>query len=132
VALVREGTIATERPRLVGEVSASFWGYKVLHGHRGRSLRPYSLLYRPEPLLFLSRSSSIVLMRRSRPHSGPTTSQKIWKRRESNPDLWICSQEPRPLDQRRRSSFKHIRHYFKVSHRRKFSTNEKCLHTIQR
>jgi hypothetical protein len=25
--------------------------------------------------------------------SRPTIFQKIWQRRESNPDLWICSQE---------------------------------------
>jgi hypothetical protein len=29
----------------------------------------------------------------SGPRSRPTTSQKIWQRRESSPDLWICSQE---------------------------------------
>jgi hypothetical protein len=33
---------------------------------------------RPEPLLFLSSSSSVVLMRLSGPRSRPTTSQKIW------------------------------------------------------
>jgi hypothetical protein len=38
---------------------------------------PYSRLSRPEPLLFLSSSSSIVLMRLSGPHSRPTT-QEIW------------------------------------------------------
>jgi hypothetical protein len=41
---------------------------------------PYGriLLSRPEPLLFLSSSSSVVLMRLSGPRSRPTTSQKVW------------------------------------------------------
>jgi hypothetical protein len=30
----------------------------------------------------------------------PTASQKMWKRRESNPGLWICSQELWRLDHR--------------------------------
>jgi hypothetical protein len=34
------------------------------------------------------------------PRFRPTTSQKIWKRRESNPDLWICNTEHWPLDHR--------------------------------
>jgi hypothetical protein len=34
VALVREGTIPTERPPLVGEVSANFCGKRVSRGER--------------------------------------------------------------------------------------------------
>jgi hypothetical protein len=45
----------------------------------------YSRFSRPEPLLFLPSSSSVVLMRLSGPRSRPTASQKIWKCRESNP-----------------------------------------------
>jgi hypothetical protein len=41
-------------------------------------LPPYSRFSRPEPLHFLSSSSSIVLMRLSGPRSRPTTSQKMW------------------------------------------------------
>jgi hypothetical protein len=67
---------------------------------RNGSLRPYSQISRSEPLLFLSSSSSIVLTRLSGPRSRPTTSQKIWKCRESNPALWICRQELWPLDHR--------------------------------
>jgi hypothetical protein len=52
-----------------------------------------------EPLLFLSSSSSVVFTRLIEPRSRPTT-QKIWWRRESNPDLWICSQELCSLDHR--------------------------------
>jgi hypothetical protein len=40
-------------------------------------MKPYSRLSRPEPLLFLPSSSSIVPMRLSGPRSRPTTSQKI-------------------------------------------------------
>jgi hypothetical protein len=41
-------------------------------------LRPYSRLSRQEPLLFLSRNSSVGLTRLSGPSSRPTASQKIW------------------------------------------------------
>jgi hypothetical protein len=78
VARVRERTIPTERPPLAGEVSANFCGSSVPRGQSDGSLRPYSRLSRPESLLFLSRSSSVVLMRPSGPRSSPTTSQKIW------------------------------------------------------
>jgi hypothetical protein len=44
----------------------------------------------PEPLLFHSSSSSVILTRLSGPRSRPTISQKIWQPRESNPG---------PLDQ---------------------------------
>jgi hypothetical protein len=39
VALVRERTIPTERPSLVGEVSATFCGYRVSRGQRNESPR---------------------------------------------------------------------------------------------
>jgi hypothetical protein len=39
---------------------------------------PYSRISRPEPLLFLPSSSSVVLTRLSGPRSTSTTSQKIW------------------------------------------------------
>jgi hypothetical protein len=42
------------------------------------SLRPYSRFSRPEPLIFISSSSLIVLTRLWGPRSRPTTSQKIW------------------------------------------------------
>jgi hypothetical protein len=77
---------------------------------RDGSLRPYSRHSRPEPLLFLLSISWIVLTRLSGPSTRPTTSQKIWLRWESNPDLWICSKEFWALDHRcgrsRRWAFK--------------------------
>jgi hypothetical protein len=78
VAWVRERTIPIERPPLVGEVSANFCGYSMPRGEREGSLRPYSRISRPELLLFLSSSSSVVLTRLSGPRSKPITSHKNW------------------------------------------------------
>jgi hypothetical protein len=36
----RQRTIPTERPPLIGEVSANFSGYRVSHGQRNESPRP--------------------------------------------------------------------------------------------
>jgi hypothetical protein len=78
VAWVCERTILTERPPLVGKVSGNFCGQRVPRGQRDGSLQPYSRLSRPEPLLFLPSSFSVVLTRLSGPRSRPTTSQIIW------------------------------------------------------
>jgi hypothetical protein len=48
---VRERTIPTVRPPLVGEVIANFCGYRVPRGQRDGSLRPYSRFSRQESLL---------------------------------------------------------------------------------
>jgi hypothetical protein len=49
---VRERTISTERPPLVGEVIANFYGQRVPRGQCDGFLRPYSRFSRQEPLLF--------------------------------------------------------------------------------
>jgi hypothetical protein len=49
---VRERTIPTERPPLVGEVTANFCGWRVPRCQRDRSLRPYFRFFWQEPLLF--------------------------------------------------------------------------------
>jgi hypothetical protein len=67
VASVCLRTIPTERPPLVGEVSANSWWQKVQCGQRDGFLQPYSRLSRSKLLLFLPRSSSIVLTRLSGP-----------------------------------------------------------------
>jgi hypothetical protein len=54
------------------------WPESASELYRDGFLRPYSRLSRPESLLFLWSSSSIVLTRLSGPRSRPTTSQKIW------------------------------------------------------
>jgi hypothetical protein len=93
IALVHERTKPTERPPLAGEVIANFCGLRVSRGQRNGSPWQHSRLSRLEPLLFLPSSSSIVLTRLSGLRFRRTTSQKIWKCRESNPDLWIRSLE---------------------------------------
>jgi hypothetical protein len=45
-------------------------------------------VFQTEAATFLSSSSSVVLTRLSGSRSRPTTSQKIWQRRESIPDPW--------------------------------------------
>jgi hypothetical protein len=94
VAWVRERTIPTERQRLSAKLASTFAHRRCFVLIVDGSIRPYSRLPRPEPLFFLPSSFSVVLTRLSGPRSRPTTSQKIWYRRESNPDYWICSQEP--------------------------------------
>jgi hypothetical protein len=47
MALIRERTIPIERPRLVGDVSVNFCGYRVMRGRHDKSLRQYSLFSRP-------------------------------------------------------------------------------------
>jgi hypothetical protein len=49
---VRERTIPTERPPLVGEVIANFCGKRVPRGQRDGSLQLYSRISRQEQLLF--------------------------------------------------------------------------------
>jgi hypothetical protein len=83
---------------LLVKLVPTFVDRRVSHIQRGRSPRLYYRFSAPEPLLFLPSSSWIVLARLNGPRSTPATSQKIWKRWESIPDLWICSQELWPLD----------------------------------
>jgi hypothetical protein len=78
VAFVRERTIPTARPPLFGEVNASFCESRVSRGQRNKSPQTYSRISRPEPLIFLPSSSSVVLTKLSGLRSRPTTSQKIW------------------------------------------------------
>jgi hypothetical protein len=78
VAWARERTIPIERQPLVGEVGANFRGYMVPRGQHEGPPSPYSRISRPEPLLSLCSSSSILATRLSGPRSRPTTSQKIW------------------------------------------------------
>jgi hypothetical protein len=52
VVWVREWTIPTERPPLVGEASANFCWQRVPLGQCDESLRPYSRISRPERYFF--------------------------------------------------------------------------------
>jgi hypothetical protein len=77
MAIVRKRTISTERPPLVGEVSAK-WVEGVAWSAQRIPTAVNLDFSTPEPLLFHSSSSSIVLTRLSGPRSRPPTSQKIW------------------------------------------------------
>jgi hypothetical protein len=63
---------------LVGEVSANLRIEVCRVVSAADTLRPYSRLSRPKPLLFLSSSASIAFTRLSGPCCRPTASQKIW------------------------------------------------------
>jgi hypothetical protein len=59
-----------------GEISAYFCGQRMLRGQHNGSLRPYSGFSRPDPLLFLPSSSSVVLSRLSGPVPDPPLLRK--------------------------------------------------------
>jgi hypothetical protein len=100
VALVRERTIPTERPLLVGEVSANFCWQRVPRGQSNGSQQSYSRLSRLELLPFLSSSSSILLTRLNGPVPDPLLLRKSGSAGNRTQDLWICKQELWPLDHR--------------------------------
>jgi hypothetical protein len=91
VVLVRERTTSAE---------PTFCGWRVLRGQHKRSLQPYSPFSRPEPLLFLPSSSSIVLTRLSGPGSRSLHLRKSGTARNRTRELWICSRELWPPDHR--------------------------------
>jgi hypothetical protein len=68
----------TKCPPLVCRVSANVCKWRVLRGQHSGSLQPYSRISRPEPLLFLPSSSSVILTRLSGHRSRHTAAQKIW------------------------------------------------------
>jgi hypothetical protein len=80
--------------RLSAKLVPTFCGYRVPRGQRDESLRPYSRISRPEPLLFLPISTSVVLTRLSGPRSRPTTFFSLVVPGNRTRDLRICSQEP--------------------------------------
>jgi hypothetical protein len=51
----------TDRATAAGEISANVCGWRELRDQHNGSLRPYSRLSRPEPILFPPSTSSIVL-----------------------------------------------------------------------
>jgi hypothetical protein len=69
--------VPTEQPLLFGEISASFYGWRVPRGRRDGFLRSYSWFCEPEPLLFLLGGSSVVLARLGGSRSGSATSGKV-------------------------------------------------------
>jgi hypothetical protein len=95
---VRERTIPTERPLLVGEVIANFCGWRVPRGQRDGSLRPYSRFYRQQPLLFYQVASQLY----SRGWVDPVPDPLLFSGSAGNRTrgLRICSQELWSLDHR--------------------------------
>jgi hypothetical protein len=58
----------------------------VSSGQRGGSTRPLISYSRQGPLIFLPGSSSVILTRLCELRYRATTTQKIWYRRDSNPE----------------------------------------------
>jgi hypothetical protein len=75
VAWVRERTIPTERPPLVGEVSANICGWRMPRGKHDGSLRPYSRISRPVAPGTLNKNGNAV--KQSRDKKGPIYSHLI-------------------------------------------------------
>jgi hypothetical protein len=78
VVLVRKRTILTERPPHLDEVSANIFAERGCYVVSATDPHGHILFSRPEPLLVLASSSSVVLTRLSALRSRPTTSQKTW------------------------------------------------------
>jgi hypothetical protein len=82
VALVRLRTIPTERPPLVGEllrIEGVAWSAQRIPPVVSLGFLDWSRYY------FFQVAPQVVLTRLSGPRSRSTASQKIWKRRVSNP-----------------------------------------------
>jgi hypothetical protein len=75
---VRERTIPTERPPLVGEVIAKCWRIEAATWSAWRIFTAVFSVFYTGAATFLSSSSSVVLTRLSGPRYRPTVSQKIW------------------------------------------------------
>jgi hypothetical protein len=85
---VRERTIPTERPPLVGEVIANYCGYRVPRGQRDGSLRPYSRFSRQEPLLFYQVAPQLYSRGWVDPIPDPLLHINFWKLLKSN--CFVC------------------------------------------
>jgi hypothetical protein len=108
VALVRERAIPTLRPPPVGYVSAKFCWRRVSRGQCNGSPQPYFRISWPEPLLFLSNSSSLCSRGWVDPVPDPLLLRKSGSAGSRTRNLWICSQELWPLDHRGRHIYSYI------------------------
>jgi hypothetical protein len=78
--------ISVSKPPLWSSVQSSWLQIqRVSRGQRNGSPRPLIRLSWPEPLLFPSSSSSVILTSLSGPRTRPNTSHKILSRGKSNP-----------------------------------------------
>jgi hypothetical protein len=71
--------------RLSAKLVPNLHGRNVSVGHRNGSPRQLISVFYTRASTFLSSSSSVILTNLSGPRSRPTSPQKIWKRRGSNP-----------------------------------------------
>jgi hypothetical protein len=110
---VRERTISSERPPLVGEVIANFLRIEGATWPAWRIPTAVLSVFYTGATTFLSSSSSVVLTRLSGLRSRPTTYFLFWWCRESNPGLRICSQELWQLDHRGGAG---VKKHFKTPH----------------
>jgi hypothetical protein len=100
VALARKRTIPPSDRRFSAKLVPTFAdiGCRVVSATdpHGRSSR----FSRPEPLLFLPSSSSVVLTRLSGPVPDPLLLRTSGSAENVTRDIWICRQELWPLDHR--------------------------------
>jgi hypothetical protein len=76
--LVRERTVWTERPPLVGEVSASFSGYRDAAWSVQQIPSALITVFQTGDVTFSFNGSSVVVTSLSGPRSRSATAQKIW------------------------------------------------------
>jgi hypothetical protein len=83
-----------------GEVVSTFAGRECCVVGATNPFGRQSEFPRPEPLLFVSSCSSIILTRLSETSSRPATPRRTDSARNRNQHLWISNQEHWPLDHR--------------------------------
>jgi hypothetical protein len=101
VAVVRKRTILTERPLLVGEVSANLCGKRVLRGQRNEYLRPLISVFLDRSRYFYIQVAHQLSSRGwVDPIPDPLLLRKSGMAENRTRDLWFCSQKLWPLDHR--------------------------------
>jgi hypothetical protein len=93
MASVRKRTIPTKRPPLVGEVVPTLRIDGVAWSAQRISTAVNLDFLDPEPLLFHSSSSSVILTSLSDPVPDPLLLRKSGSAGNRTRYLWICSQE---------------------------------------
>jgi hypothetical protein len=98
VALVRERTMPTERPPLVGEVVQTFADRGCREVSTTDSHGSLTQFSRPEPLLVLPSNFSVVLTRLSGPRvPDPLILRKSGSAGNRTQEIWNCSQKLWPF-----------------------------------
>jgi hypothetical protein len=100
VALVRERTILSERPPLIGEIRLNFCGYRVSRSQCGGSLTVVisdGFLDRSR-YIFFQAATQLCSRGWVVPVPNPLLHRKSGSTENRTRDLWICRQELWPLD----------------------------------